>query len=130
MKKSLLYAIWGLLFAVCAGLGFLPEPQGAVKALCTVLSAVFFVPPLILIHFGDRPTVTLVRNLAALALVVALVLLVLNILSASFSETAGTVLHYMLVIAASPLVCSQRWGLVLFLWAFVMLDGHQELKKK
>lgn len=128
MKRSHLYIIWGALFALCAGLGFLPAPEGGLKALCLVLSAAFFLPPLLLIRSGHRETVALVRNLAALALALDLILLVLNILSASFSEAVGTVLHCILVIAGSPLICSRCWALVLFLWAFVLHYGNRELK--
>ena len=130
MKNSVLYALWAILFAVCAALGFVPAPTGALKALCVVLSVAFFLPPLLLVHRGDRHTVSLVRTLSVLALVLATVLLVLNILSASFSETAGTVLYYVLIIAASPMVCSRYWALTLFLWACLMIHSSQELKKK
>lgn len=130
MKNSVLYAIWAVLFAVCAALGFLPEPEGALKVLCVVLSVAFFVPPMLLVRKGQRHTTQLVRNLAFLALLIAVVLLVLNILSASFSETAGIILHCVLVIAASPMVCSRYWALTLFLWAYLMLHCRSELKKK
>ena len=129
MKKSHLYPIWAALFAVCAGLGFLPAPEGSLKVLCILLSVAFFVPPLMLIRIGDRQDIALVRILSAMALTADLVLLVLNILSASFSETVGTILHCVLIIAGSPLICSQCWALVLFLWAFSMLYAHQELNK-
>ena len=129
MKRSYLYLIWAALFALCAGLGFLPNPVGGVKALCIVASVAFFVPPMVIIRGGHRPAVMLVRNLALVALALDLVLLVLNILSASFSESVGTMLHYVLVIAASPMVCARVWALVLFLWAFVLQYANRELKK-
>ena len=31
MKKKSLFALWGGLFLLCAGLGFIPEPAGAVR---------------------------------------------------------------------------------------------------
>ena len=130
MKKNALYILWAALFAVCAGLGFIREPAGAVKALCVMLSLAFFVPPMILVRSGDVHTLKLVRNLSALALLTAAVLLVLNILSASFSEAVGTILHYVLIIATSPMICSRYWALTLFLWAYVMLDCRKQLKKQ
>lgn len=129
MKNSLLYTLWAVLFALCAALGFLPDPEGALKVLCVILSVTFFLPPMLLVRKGERHTTEVVRNLAVLALLIAVILLVLNILSASFSETAGTILHYMLVIAASPMVCSRYWALTLFLWAYLMLHCRAELKK-
>ena len=82
MKKKALYVLWGVLFALCAGLGFVPAPEGVLKWLCTGLSVLFFVPPMLLARSGDRETRLLVRSLALAALVLAAVLLVLNILSA------------------------------------------------
>lgn len=130
MKKTVLYVLWGILFAVCAGLGFIPEPEGAVKWLCVSLSVLFFVPPMLLARSGDRATVMLVRNLALLALLLAAALLVLNILSASFSEMTGIILHYVLIVAASPMICSQYWALTLFLWAYLMLYCRKKLKNQ
>ena len=130
MKKTVLYVLWGILFAVCAGLGFIPEPEGAVKWRCVSLSVLFFVPPTLLARSGDRATVMLVRNLALLALLLAAALLVLNILSASFSEMTGIILHYVLIVAASPMICSQYWALTLFLWAYLMLYCRKKLKEK
>ena len=130
MKKTVLYVLWGVLFAVCAGLGFIPEPEGALKWLCTGLSVAFFVPPMLLARSGDRNTVALVRLLALMALILASVLLVLNILSSSFSEMTGIILHYVLIVAASPLICSRFWALTLFLWAYLMLYCGKKLKQK
>lgn len=130
MKNRILYVLWGVLFAVCAALGFLPAPEGALKVLCVVLSVVFFVPPMLLVHSGDRRNTALVRNLAVLALVLALVMLVVNILSASASETIGTVLYYMLIIVTSPMICSRYWVLTLFLWAYLMIYSGKKLAGK
>ena len=44
MNKKILFILWGALFVLCAGLGFIPEPQGAVKGLMTGLSVLFFLP--------------------------------------------------------------------------------------
>lgn len=130
MKKSVLYALWGILFALCAALGFISEPEGALKWLCVALSLLFFVPPMLLARSGDRDTLLVVRSLALAALLLAVILLVLNILSASFSETVGVILHYVLIIAASPMVCSRYWALTLFLWAYLMLYCGKKLKQK
>ena len=60
MKKSLLYAAWGGMFVLCAGLGFLQEPKGAARAALTVISLLFFCPPAALLWQacgeGDRRT--------------------------------------------------------------------------
>ena len=54
MKKKYLYVLWGGLFALCAGLGFLPEPAGAARIALTVLSVAFFLPPVWLLLAANR----------------------------------------------------------------------------
>ena len=133
MKKKTLYALWGGLFILCAGLGFIPEPQGVGKTLMTLLAVAFFVPGGLLLYKAgqesDRPTLLLVRNLSALSLGFTLVLLVANFLSALGSVTLGDVLYGMLVIVSSPMVCSGYWVLSLFLWACLLMSSLSQLKK-
>ena len=132
MKKSVLYALWGGMFALCAGLGFIPEPEGFVKGLLTVLSVAFFIPPFLLIHQSagkDRKTLNLILNLSIASLVLTVVVLVLNLMTLTASETVGNILYYILVIVSSPMVCSQYWALGLFLWACLMIVCTKELKK-
>lgn len=134
MKNRTLFALWGGLFAVCAGLGFIPEPVGALKWLSVAISVLFFVPPLLLVRQAaarrDRTTLALIRNLSVFSLVLTLVLLVLNFLTLMASEALGNILYYMLVIVSSPMVCSRYWVLSLFLWACLMILSATELKKK
>lgn len=134
MKKSVLFALWGVLFVVCAGLGFVAEPEGALKWLMTALAVLFFLPPAWLVRRaaaeGDKRTLELIRNLSAASLVLTAVLLVLNLVSIAFSELAGTVLYYVMVVVASPMVCGGYWTLSLFLWACLMIFCVSELKKR
>ena len=134
MKKSMILALWAVLFVLCAGLGFLPEPEGAVRLWRQLLSAVFFVPPGLLLlrakRQGDIPAAELVRNLSALSLLLTLALLVLNVASVGFGETAGTALHYVLVIVSSPMVCSGFWAGSLFLWACLLTASRKLCRKK
>ena len=44
------YIAWGVLYALCAGLSFIPEPAGALKGFMTVLSLGFFVPPAVILN--------------------------------------------------------------------------------
>ena len=67
MNKKVLFVLWGVLFILCAGLGFMPEPQGALKILMTALSVLFFLPPAVLLYRSDRDTSLLIRNLSALS---------------------------------------------------------------
>ena len=122
MTNKLLYALWGVLFIICAGLGFMPEASYPVAA------AVFFIPPAVLLYRGSRRDAKLVCCLAALSLVLTLVLLVANVWSVRASEAAGTVLYRLLVIVSAPMVCGGYWVLSLFLWACLLMAGLKRIK--
>ena len=130
MNKKTLFVLWGILFILCAGLGFIPAPAGAMKGLMTALSVLFFLPPALLLYRADRETAMLIRNLSLLSLGVTLVTLILNFVMAVSSEFLGNVLHYILVIVSSPMVCSGHWAMSLFLWACLLMVSRSLLKKK
>ena len=134
MNKKILYALWGGLFILCAGLGFIPEPSGAAGWALTGISVAFFVPPAMLLYQAgresDRRTQSLVCWLSALSLGLTLVLLVLNFLTVFRSEFVGNVLHYILVIVSSPMICSGHWAMSLFFWACLLMVSLGQLRKK
>ena len=130
MKKSYLLALWGGMFILCAGLGFVPDPTGAWRVFLTLLAVAFFVPPALLLRTGDRDMVKLVRNLAALSLGTTGLLLALNFLMALGSETLGNALHAILTIVSSPMICSGYWALSLFLWACLLMGSFKVLSKR
>lgn len=127
MNKKLLYALWGCLFILCAGLGFIPEPEGALRGVLTALSLLFFLPPALILYrarkTGDPADRRLIRNLAGMSLGLTVVLLVLSFLTAFGSERLGQVLHHMLTIVAAPMICSGHWALSLFLWACLLMGS-------
>lgn len=125
MNQKVLFALWGVLFILCAGLGFLPEATGWM----TALSILFFLPPALLLYKGDKNTVLLVRNLSLLSLGVTLVTLILNFVLAVSSETLGNILHSVLTIVSAPMICSGFWVLSLFLWACLLMASLKLLKK-
>lgn len=133
MKKSVLLALWAVLFILCAGLGFLPEPSGLPASVLTLASVLCFVPPFLLLHrakeTADHNVIRLVRNLSLLSLVLTMVLLILNFLSVAAGELTGMILYYVLVIVSSPMICSGYWVLSLFLWACLLICSLQLLKK-
>ena len=55
MNKKLLYMLWAGLFVLCAGLGFIPEPEGPFKIALSIISLVFFVPPAWLLYRAICP---------------------------------------------------------------------------
>ena len=133
MSNTVLYAIWGGLFALCAGLGFITEPKNSTQILMTVFSLALFVPPFLLNYRAaekkDRRTLTLVRNLSFYWLALASMLLVGNFLTVFASETLGNMMHILLIIVASPMVACGSWALTIFLWACVFFDARAKLKK-
>ena len=133
MSKKTLYVLWGVLFSICAGLGFIPEPEGAVKLLMTALAVVFFLPPAVLVYragkTGERTVLALVRNLSAASLGLTLAVLVLTVVNAMGSDALGNFLHALLVVVSSPMVCSGYWALSLFLWACLLSISRNMLKK-
>lgn len=134
MNQKYLFALWGGLFALCAALGFIPQPAGALKVLMTLLSLAFFAPGALLLYHsrrtGNRLIAVLVRNLSAASLILTAVLIIMNFLSALGSTFWGNVLYSVLVIVSSPMVCSQYWALSLFFWACLMISATKLAKKK
>ena len=129
MSNTVLYALWGGLYALCAGLGFVTEPGPALRLLMILLSVALFIPPFLLNRKGNRRTRELVRNLSTAWLVATAILLPCNILSVLASEALGNFLHGLLTILSSPLVCCDSWALAIFLWACVFFDARSKLKK-
>jgi len=128
MKQKTVYLLWGGLFILCAALGFIPEPQGALKTAMTILSVLFFLPPFLLLYRCGRDTALLIRNLSALSLGVTLVTLILNFILAVSSEILGNILHYILVVVSAPMICSGYWVLSLFLWACLLMGSLKKTK--
>ena len=127
MTKGMLFALWGCLFVLCAGLGFLPESSWWM----TVLSVLFFAPPGVLLYRakrdGDDHTRLLIRNLSALSLGLTVVLLVVTFLTAFSSEAVGRVVHCLLVIVSTPMIAGGHWALSLFLWACLLMGSNSKL---
>ncbi len=125
MNQKALFALWGGLFSLCAGLGFIPEPAGLLRGVLTALSILCFAPPAVLLYQAakqqDVRTLLLLRNLSALSLGLTALLLVLSFATAMASEWVGTLVYYVLVVLSSPMVCSGYWALSLFLWACLLM---------
>lgn len=125
MKKPLIYTVWGILYCLCVGFGFIPNPQGLGKALLVAVSLLFFVPPFTLLWLAKKEnshkTVTVLRLLSICVLALSLIFLVLNFLSVNFSAETGRFLFVALVMFSAPMVTSQYWALSLFLWAVLMM---------
>ncbi len=132
MRNSVLYVLWGVLFALCAALGFLYEPEGALRTLMILLALGFFLPPGILtyraIRAQDRKTLELMRNLSIASLVLTFVTLILNFLFLMAPEAVGNILYVILVIVSTPMFCAQYWVLGMFGWACLMVVSFSQLR--
>ena len=127
MKSQFLYALWGALFILCAGLGVIPEPAGVLRVLLTGLSILFFLPPAVLVWKGwrekDRMALSLVRNLSIASLSLSVLLIIANFLTVFRSELLGDILHGVLVVVSSPMICSGHWAMSLFFWACLLISS-------
>ena len=134
MKEKVLYAIWSILFIVCAGLGFIPEPTGFVKFLLIAFAVVFFIPGLLILYDAqqakNRTAILRIRVIAALSLSLTLLFLVFVLLSVTGSEAIGLYLNVLLGIFSTPMFCSQHWILSLFLWACLLAGSFYKPTKK
>ena len=129
MNKKLLWILWAGLFSLCAGLGFIPQPEGTLRSVLTIISLLFFLPPGCLLYRGSVSDAKLIRNLSALSLGLTVILLILNFLTVLRSEFLGQVLHYTLTIVSSPMICSGHWALSLFLWACLLMTARKQSKR-
>ena len=133
MNTTSYFTLWGGMFILCAGLGFIPGAEGFGKFCLTVLSIGFFLPPFFLLRHaqrkGDTMTIRIVRNLAVASLVLTLALILANFMSLMAPEALGNLLYILLTIVSAPMICSQYWVLSLFLWACLMIWAQKMLKK-
>ena len=124
MKKTYLYAAWGVLYALCVGLGFVENATGFGKFLLVFTGIVFFLPPFFLLWQAkkedNRKTLKALRFVSIGVLALSLILLIANFLSVYFSAKTGLVLYVLLVMFSVPMVCTQYWVLGLFLWACLL----------
>lgn len=133
MKKNTLFALWGGLFILCAGMSFIPEAAGVVRNIQILLSFLFFIPPAMLLYqaarFHRRPVAALIRNLSILSLAMTSALLLICILTAMGPTVLGNILNSVLTIVSSPMLCSPSWALSMFLWACLLMVSISVLRK-
>lgn len=124
MSNKILYAAWGVLFVLCAGLGFVPEPEGLLAAVMTALSVLFFVPGFVLLYRGQKKAV---RILSIISLAGSLLCLLLNVWSVGMTAEMGAFLYTLLGLVSTPMFCARIWVLSLFLWACLLMGSLMKL---
>ena len=129
MSFTVLYVIWGALYALTAALGF-TAPEGAMVYLYQVIACVFFIPGWLILRKADAENqhshTWVVRFLAIVWVIVTAVLLALNIRSAGWSDAAGNALNAALCIASAPLVCGQKPVISVMLWGIVLMRSMRK----
>jgi len=135
MKKpsyKALYTAWAALFALTAGLGLAltGERSLPVRVVCTVLMALFFLPPWMILARararGHRSHIHLIRWLCIASLVLTAVLLVLNLRSAGLGEGLGRALNAALAVVSAPMLCANTFAAPLFLWGCLLADSFRK----
>ena len=126
MKEKWLYALWGCLYILCVGLGFVQEAQGLGKALLIATALLFFVPGVLLVYRGhstrNQKMLRRVRLVCAVSLCLTVAALVANFRSVSASAEIGDLLYELLALVSAPMLCAQYWVLSLFLWACLLMS--------
>lgn len=134
MKRRILYVIWGVLYALCATLGFVAEPSEALQVAMTLFSLAFFVPGVLLLvdslRKKDRKGILTIRIISALSLGLTTAMYIANLLSVTASDAVGTGLYYALLLVSSPMVSMGVEMLSLFLWACLLFGTFTARNQK
>ena len=134
MKKEILYGAWALMYVLCAVLGFVAEPTDAQSIAMTLLSFVFFLPPMWLlvdaIRQRDKKTLKALRIVSLSSLILTTVAYIANLLSFTASETVGNALYYVLLAVSAPMVSMGVELLSLFLWACLLFGSFSLRNQK
>ena len=133
MSYNVLYIAWAVMFALTAGLGFVPEPEGVSKFVFQVLAFAFFIPPWLILFQSRREEgqhhKKVVRNLCLASIGATLVLMVLNVMSVTWSEAVGNGLYAALTVVSAPMVCGQNYLYGLFMWGCLLMGAISKDKK-
>lgn len=133
MKTRILYGIWLWLYLLCAALGHIQSPTSGQQIAMTCLAVVFFVPGFYLLLEGwrqkSKKTCQTIFYISLSSLLLTVIMLLVNLLSVTGSETLGDVLYVMLIWLSSPMICCGYWFLSLFLWATLLFSAFFCKKK-
>ena len=124
MVKTI-YICWGVIYALCFGFGFIPEPEGITAFAMTGLGIVFFVPGFVLLYLGQRKVV---RLISAISLGATMVSIMLNFLAVNATTGTGDFLYVLLGLVSTPMFCTRIWVLSLFLWACLLMTSFMKPK--
>ncbi len=128
MKKQTLYILWAAGLVVCAGLGFVPVRNSAVRVLLFLLALISFVPGALLliraVKTRDEKEKRRLRLISGIWLLLTLTLALINLFSVYLSPVWGSILYGLLVVFSTPMVCGQYWLVILFLWSCLFFGTY------
>lgn len=134
MKEKILYALWACLYILCVGLGTVGTVEGIGKIFFVLTALIFFIPGVLLLVFGlrekNKKMLLRVRIVCICSLVLTLIFLVANFLTANASDATGYAMFELLNLVSAPMLCSQYWILSLFLWACLLMGSFTKLPKE
>lgn len=134
MKEKILYALWACLYILCVGLGTVGTVEGIGKIFFVLTALIFFIPGILLVVFGlrekNKKMLLRVRIVCICSLVLTLIFLVANFLTANASDATGYAMFELLNLVSAPMLCSQYWILSLFLWACLLMGSFTKLPKE
>ena len=120
MSNKALYILWGVLYALCFGLGFIEPGDQRLSTVLTLVSIGFFVPGFVLLARGRRK---LIRILSAASLGLTLGVFLLNVLVTMGDAFVGDFLYVLLGLVSVPMFSSRFWLVSLFLWACLLMGS-------
>ena len=127
LPYKLLYALWIVMFAVTAWLGFVPAGDETTANVYRILTGLFFLPPWMIMlkarNEGVMKHCQVVKYLCLASLGTTVVLMALNVLSINWSEAMGTALNAALTIVSAPMMCGQGYFLSLFMWGTLLMGA-------
>ncbi len=128
--KNKIWLWWLYLALFCCILGFIPEPDGLVKALTVLAGVSFFIPGAILLVQGNRKNCRRIFFISLASLVLTTLSIILNFASILMPRFWGTVLYIVMGILSTPMLCCRIWVISLFGWAcFLVISGFRMGKK-
>ena len=130
MKKSVLFYIWGGAYLVCALLSLVAKPSAPLQVVRTILSFLFFLPPLLLRLQKEENTNRILFWISLGSVVLTFLTLLLNIVTFAAPAWVGVLLYYVLLFLSVPAICCGSYALSLFLWVCLMYACLPKRKKK
>ena len=132
MSRRTLYILWGALYIITAGLGFIPDNGGWLSYALSAVGILFFVPGGVLLYRAvkyrnDRERQRL-RRLSLASLGATAVTLMLSMVFAGGSPVAGDIMHVLLGLVSAPMLCCRLWLISLFGWACMLMVSLQKRK--